>query len=389
MTAQSVLDVCCSFAHTHPDFDFESFERQNAEDRTRLALKYFPDARTFFGHHALRHQFAVPWFHKIEEDDACQRVDAVWEALSDADTQDWATLLHRSHKQGDLFVDEAAVLLSRQGVSEKLLQSLGQEERLEEGEVAVQDRPEVEPAATHLPQSQPLPMGSHESSTGHVKILGQPADASHPSTMVRFVGWSRKPGTYAILLPIGTPECPVSDAFPAEVQDACRNAFSDRPGLPEVHRLGPNAWIAQIGKESKTVNLTSYLLTRALRLRGHSFRAFAAPRFPPIRFEANFSDASDVLTFEVINHIHAAFANLQQPLPEVREESRVPVGRRFVVTFSSPPGLFCFYLLIRARDERPFVAIFRPRYVNGLCWMCRIRHEGSVCPRSRLVPYSS
>ena len=377
------------FAHTQSDFDFEAFEGQTAEDRTRLAVKYFPDARTFFGHHALRHQFSVPWFQKISEDDACKRVDAAWDALSDADTQDWATLLHRSHKQGDLFVDEAAALLSRQGVSENLMsESPAQGDPTRGDDVATQEQ--VQPESTTAPSAQPQPLSvrSNELIEGLNQTSEQPATSSRP-VMVHFVRWSGKLGTYTVLLPIGSPECPIADAFPAEVQEACRNAFSDRPGTPILHRLGSNAWIARIWKDSTTFNLTSYLLTRTLRLRGHSFRAFAAPRFPPIRFESSFSDAPDVLSCEVANHIRTAFASIEQPLPEIREEGRVSVGRRFVVTFSTAPGFFCFYLPIRAGDERPFLAIFRPRYVKGLCWLCRMRHEGSVCPRSRLVPYRS
>lgn len=350
-------------------------------------MKYFPDARTFFGHHALRHQFSVPWFHKIAEDDACQRVDAVWEALSDADAQEWATLLHRSHKQGDLLLEEAASLLSRQGVSEKLHPWKGHEGPMEEEEAATQEQPTIEPTVPHPQQSQLLTGASQELTTTPLEVSTELTITNRP-TMVSFVACKHNPDTYAVLLPIGTPECPVADAFPAEVQDACRTAFSDRCGLPNVHRLGPHAWIAQIGKGPKAVYLTSYLPTRTIRLRGYSFRALSMPRFPPVRFEADFSEASDVLSFEVANDIRDTFVALGQSLPEIREETRVPGERRFVVTFSVAPGLFSFYLPIRAGHARHFVAGFRPRYLKGLCWMCKVRHKDSLCSRSQLVPYS-
>lgn len=145
----------------------------------------------------------------------------------------------------------------------------------------------------------PVPAPSTATSATASQLFTRP-------TFVPFVPYDPQPNTYSVLLLINTPTCPIPDAIPSEVLQACLTTFGHQDGDASIEQANDHAWIVSFTNKHPSEHPS--LLGRPLQLRDCHFQSEFLPRQRLRFFEADFSAALDIPTDDIVREVRWAFA---------------------------------------------------------------------------------
>lgn len=197
-----------------------------------------------------------------------------------------------------------------------------------------------------------------------------------------------------LLLPIETPECPVTDATSEDVTNACAQAFGKWSAFKRAEKLDNVLWIA-IFQRRGTLPLPQHRLREVIiTFRGHQFRAGHLSYKPPRTFVADITPEPVMITSNLVAAIQATASNWSS-LPKVFLQAMIRPGqnqsRRIMLQFAANPGIMQFYIPVKVGSSQRWVHVrFEPLDLVIPCWLCGISHGGTgLCDRAIRLPYSS
>ncbi|PIA90942.1 hypothetical protein CB0940_10880 [Cercospora beticola] len=193
-----------------------------------------------------------------------------------------------------------------------------------------------------------------------------------------------------LLLPIGTPECPTSDADPKDVTEACWQAFGKHSAFEKAQELGDRLWVATFRRKGSLPVPKVRLKDATIKFRGHEFHARHLCFKPPKLFDATFLE-EEVKTTDLVAAIHAAFgASFRLPRLTVQTWPGTPglPIKRIFAQFIANPGLVSFYIPVQVAASRHWVHVrFSPSDPKKSCWVCKVPHLNGGCEKANRISY--